>query len=151
MWAHICPKMPLTSLHMRNTNADSALHFFHVAYQRHVREKEADGKHNIMMLFHILIFSEEQEWKKYFTIFFYISCQLCFSAKSSVIHSFHPPEQMLAHGASGLHQARGWRPERFLTESDFPLKEKTFNHFQREGKERRYWVSRDTKSSEGQV
>ena len=98
--------MPLTSLHVGNTNADSALHFFHVASQRHVRVKEADGKNN-NMLFHILIFAGGQEWKTYFTTYFYISCQLHFSVKSSVTHSPRPPEQTLAHGVSGLHQARG--------------------------------------------
>lgn len=99
--------MPLTSLYTGNTNADSALHFFHVASQRRVREKEADGENNNMMLFPILIFFGGQERKTYFTVSFYVSCQLRFSVKSSVTHSPHPPEQILAYGAPGLHQARG--------------------------------------------
>lgn len=99
--------MPLTNLHTGNTNADSALQFFHVASQRHVREKESGGKNNNMLLFHILILSGGQEWKMYFTVSFSISCQLRFSVKCSVTHSLRPPEQPVAHGASGLHQARG--------------------------------------------
>lgn len=46
---------------MVNTSVDSFLCLFHVASQRHVMEKKANGQNNDVMMFHILTFSGGQE------------------------------------------------------------------------------------------